>query len=76
MNNLSSLLNRAAILLERNKAVIAEARHRGEEFNVFHLCKVDHYENCHSAILAEFLDPNGSHGQGDTFLAYEDSGNG
>ncbi|MBQ5944541.1 MAG: PD-(D/E)XK nuclease family protein [Bacteroidales bacterium] len=68
MNNLSSLLNRAAILLERNKAVIAEARHRGEEFNVFHLCKVDHYENCHSAILAEFLDPNGSHGQGDTFL--------
>lgn len=38
---------------------------RGEHFNVFSLCGVDHYEVIHSRILAEFLNPRGSHGQTD-----------
>ena len=40
----------------------------GEAFNVFALCGVDHYELWHSKILAEFLNPGGSHGQGTQFL--------
>lgn len=40
----------------------------GEAFNVFSLCGVDHYELWHSKILAEFLNPGGSHGQGAQFL--------
>ena len=41
---------------------------RGERFNVFSLCGVDHYEVWHSKILAEFLNPRGSHGQKGCFL--------
>lgn len=41
---------------------------RGERFNVFALCGVDHYETIHSKILAEFLSPKGSHGQKDAYL--------
>ena len=41
---------------------------RGERFNVFSLCGVNHYEVWHSKILAEFLNPHGSHGQKDLFL--------
>lgn len=43
------------------------ARH-GNEFNVFALCGVDHYETVHSKILAELLSPTGSHGQNAIFL--------
>ena len=41
----------------------------GRGFNVFHLCQVDHYETMHSRIIAEFLNPQGSHGMGDVFLS-------
>ena len=41
----------------------------GIGFNVFHLCQVDHYETMHSRIIAEFLNPQGSHGMGDAFLS-------
>ncbi len=41
---------------------------KGEKFNVFKLCGVNHYENSHSDIIAEFLNPKGSHGCGNDFL--------
>lgn len=41
---------------------------QGAGFNVFRLCGVDHYETMHSKILAEFLNPQGSHGQRALFL--------
>ena len=66
--NIAYLLYKAGIFSERNKAAKKEARLRGEAFNVFRVCGVNHYENTHSAILAEWLNPNGSHGQGDIFL--------
>ena len=48
-----------------------EVRRRdGHEFNVFHLCSVDHYENAHSRIITEFLNPRASHGMGSVFLQY------
>ena len=40
----------------------------GAGFNVFRLCGIDHYEISHSKIIAEFLNPKGSHGQGTLFL--------
>lgn len=44
-------------------------RATGEHFNVFHILGVGHYEvSTHSPLLACFLDPNGSHGQGSRFL--------
>ena len=44
------------------------SRSTGENFNVFKLCGVNHYENAHSDIIAEFLNPKGSHGCGNDFL--------
>lgn len=67
MNN-QSLLYTASMIAERQTATKNNRIKRGEGFNVFQLCKVDHYENLHSAILAEFLNPLGAHGQDDTFL--------
>jgi hypothetical protein len=41
----------------------------GENFNVFRILKLESSEvRMHSAFLAELLNPNGSHGQRDTFL--------
>lgn len=41
----------------------------GENFNVFRILKLESSEvRLHSAFLAALLDPNGSHGQQDTFL--------
>ena len=47
---------------------IGESRSKDDAFNVCRLCKVDHYENAHSRIIAEFLNPRGTHGIGDVFL--------
>jgi hypothetical protein len=44
---------------------------RGERFNIFDILHVGHYEvRTHSPILAEFLNPQGSHGQGAVFLKH------
>lgn len=56
-------------LLQRADVKRYEAYQRGERFNMFRVCGVNHYENTHSAILAELLNPKGSHGQGDKYLA-------
>ena len=45
-----------------------ESLKRGERFNMFETLGVAHYEVMHSAIIASFLDPMESHGQGDKFL--------
>lgn len=66
----STMLQQAELSVARNEAARKEARLRGEAFNVFLTCGVNHYENTHSAILAEWLNPSGSHGQGDLFLKH------
>jgi hypothetical protein len=44
-------------------------RATGEQFNLFQVLGVGHYEvSTHSALLASLLDPRGSHGQGPRFL--------
>lgn len=37
-------------------------------FNIFGILGVNHYENTHSALIAEFFNPEGSHALGDKFL--------
>ena len=44
------------------------SKRKGENFNVFRLCGVNHYENLHSDIIADFLNPEGSHDCGNDFL--------
>lgn len=68
MTEMQELLNQAKLILEKDKVSRNESRLRGEQFNIFHVCGVNHYETTHSAILAEFLNPKTSHGQGDTYL--------
>lgn len=68
MVEIQNLLTQAARILEKANIAWQESRLRGEQFNIFHVCGVNHYETIHSAIIAEFLNPNGSHGQGDVFL--------
>lgn len=68
MTEMQELLNQAKLILEKDKVSRNESRLRGEQFNIFHVCGVNHYEVTHSAILAEFLNPKASHGQGDTYL--------
>lgn len=63
-----NLFSRINGILARQRAAREESRSRGEQFNMFHVCGVNHYEVTHSAILAELLDPGGSHGQKEAFL--------
>lgn len=68
-NNIRNLLQKGALLAAQNKVAMADSIRRGEAFNVFKVCGVNHYENMHSAIIAEWLNPSGSHGQNDLFLS-------
>ena len=65
---LQSLLNDINVILQKEKVRKEESRKRGERFNMFELLGVAHYEVTHSKIIACFLDPKASHGQGDLFL--------
>ena len=56
-------------LLQQAELKRNESLKRGERFNMFGACGVNHYENTHSAILAEMLNPQGNHGQGSLFLS-------
>lgn len=60
---LEQLLSQIAIWSNREQAIRREKHKRGESFNIFKACGVDHYEVTHSSIIAEFLNPKGSHGQ-------------
>lgn len=64
IEGIERLLEEAGKMLEDIDKKVSE----GAGFNVFRLCGVDHYETMHSKILAEFLNPKGSHGQGKMFL--------
>lgn len=45
------------------------ARATGEQFNIFKILGIGHYEvGTHSPMLGNLLNPKGSHGQGDAFL--------
>ena len=68
MKQISDLLKHASNVAAQQQKEEAERKRNGEYFNVFRLCRVDHYENLHSYILASLLNPEGNHGQGPLFL--------
>jgi len=59
MENIQNLINQVAIISKKNTEILDAT---GGRFNMFRVCGVNHYENTHSAIIAEFLNPNGTHG--------------
>lgn len=65
MSEIQNLLNQVSIIVKKNDEIIEAT---GGRFNMFRILGVDHYENTHSAILAELLNPKGTHGLNDKFL--------
>src|SRR5574344_1544185 len=59
MEKIKNLLNQVSIISKKNAEILDAT---GGRFNMFRVCGVNHYENTHSAILAELLNPNGTHG--------------
>lgn len=59
MDRINNLLNQVSIIEKKNTEILDAT---GERFNMFRVCGVNHYENTHSAILTEFLNPKGTHG--------------
>ena len=52
-----------------HEQALQEERHRkGENYNLFRILSIERYELKHSALIANLLDPKGSHGCGDAFL--------
>ena len=66
---MEEFLKKVEKIVRESQLALEESRKRGEQFNMFWACGVNHYENTHSAIIAELLNPQGSHGQGTLFLS-------
>lgn len=65
MEKMQYLLSQMSLLTKKNNEILDIT---GTRFNIFHILGVSHYENTHSLILAEFLNPKGTHGLQSAFL--------
>lgn len=65
MKNVIELIEKIKILNHYQKKIKELS---DENFNIFSICGVNHYENTHSSILAELLSNNSSHRFGNKFL--------
>lgn len=65
MKELKNLLQQVATITQKNNELLDAT---GGRFNMFRICGVNHYENTHSAIIAELLNPKGSHSLKSAFL--------
>lgn len=68
MEQFEKLLLQVRRITDIDRQRHAEARKRGECYNVFSVLGVQNVELSHSAFLAALLDPNGDHGMQDAFL--------
>ena len=69
MEIIQNLLKEISHIVSNEKTQQEERRKRGENFNIFKVLGLSTSEvRLHSAFLAELLNPNGSHGMGDSFL--------
>lgn len=65
-NEIEHLFDKVTIIVKSKNERELSAQKRGENFNVFELLGLQTDETrLHSTMLAEFLNPNGSHGLGD-----------
>jgi hypothetical protein len=60
-----NLLTQLGVICKHHREI---SRISGVEFNIFKVVKIAEDEVRHSAFLAELLNPQGSHGQGEVFL--------
>lgn len=58
MKEIENLLQQVTTITQKNKELLNAT---GGLFNMFRICGVNHYENTHSAIIAELLNPKGTH---------------
>ncbi len=66
MDKIQKLLNEASRISKRHDE---KEKETGYNFNLFSITNIERYEvNTHSAMVAELLNPKGSHGQGSIFL--------
>lgn len=65
MDNIDNLLREVNHICEKYDEI---ARISGENFNIFQTLGLQSDELSHSKIIAELLNPKGSHGRGDEFL--------
>lgn len=62
--NLNEILREIKHKIELHNRAHAEARMRGEEFNILEILRKEYSELAHSAIIAHLLDPKESHALG------------
>ena len=66
LTSVNQLLSLGRIMRHYEDAL---AKAQGEHFNLFEILHIGHYEvSTHSPLLAELLNPAGTHGQGSVFL--------
>lgn len=65
MNEINALLDKVKLIIKYNSNLFENDK---TYFNIFHVCGVNHYENSHSSIIAEFLKTDGTHGFKEKFL--------
>lgn len=69
INRIDSLLNKVKDIRKKSEETKLRSFNKGKEFDVFSIVGLwDEEVNLHSAIIAELLNPNGSHGANDIFL--------
>lgn len=62
------LLNAVNRILSKHKSSLDDRKRRGELYNIFSIVGIELKEICHSAIIADLLNPKGIHGSGEIFL--------
>lgn len=72
LDNFSDYEDRLSIISERYNKILLEKRSSDHlqswDFSIFNIIRIKRIEEClHTPVLAELLDPQGSHGQGDLF---------
>lgn len=65
MNNIEALINEASLISKKYEQI---AKITGENFNIFQTLGLESAEIKHSKIIAELLNPRGSHDMGNEFL--------
>ena len=66
--NIQRFFQEVASICALGQAQQVERNRKGENYNLFSILSIERYELKHSALIANLLDPKGSHGCGDAFL--------
>ena len=61
-------LNKADEIIRHYEGIESAQKVEGELFNLFSVLNIESKEATHTSLIADLLDPQGSHGQGDVFL--------